>query len=113
MFTLGPEHPARVTGASNFSVPVAACTANCCYPHSCLMNLARGFSLITPLQMPVGGTSSSLIQLCLGKVLCLEKILQGNPKPALSLTATPASCTPSTAALAEAKHLLRLLRNSA
>ena len=63
--------------------------------------------------MLVGETSSSLTQPCLGKVLCLEKILQGNPKPDLSPTAAPASCIPGTADLAEAKHLLRLLRNSA
>lgn len=64
------------------------------------MNPARGFSLIAPLQIPQGRTSS-LIQLCLGKVLCLEKIRQGNPKPDLSLNATSDSCTPSTADLAE------------
>lgn len=88
VFTLGPEHLAPVSGANNLSVPVAACTANCHYPHSCLTVLAWGFSLITPPQMPVGGTFSSLIQPCLYKVLCLGKILQGNPKPDLYPTAT-------------------------
>lgn len=104
VFTLGPEHPDQVTGASNLQVHVVARTTNCCDPGSCLMNPAQGFSFMALLQMPVRGTSSSLVQCCLGKVLCLEKILQGNPKPDLSSTATAASCTHSTADLAETKQ---------
>lgn len=106
VFTLGPEHPDQVTGASNLRVHVVARTTNCCDPGSCLVNPAQGFSLMALLQMPVRGTSSSLMQCCLGKVLCLEKILQGNPKPDLSSTATAASCTHSTADLAETKQQL-------
>lgn len=73
VFTLGPEHPARVSGASNLQVHVVARTTNCCGPGSCLVNPAQGFSLMALLQMPATGTSSSLMQWCLGKVLCLEK----------------------------------------
>lgn len=105
VFTLGPGHPAQVTGASNLPVRVVARSANCCNPGSCLGNPARASSLMALPQMPVRGTSSSLMQWCLGRVLCLEKILPGNPKPDLSSTAAPASCTPSTAEPAEAKQL--------
>lgn len=79
VFTLGPEHPARVTGASNLPVHVVTRTTKCWDPGSCLMNPAQGFSLMALLQIPVRGTSSSLMQWCLGKDLCLEKSCRGIP----------------------------------
>lgn len=52
VFTLGPEHPARVSGASNLQVHVVARTTNCCGPGSCLVNPAQGFSLRCQPQGP-------------------------------------------------------------
>lgn len=76
-----------------------------CYPRSCMMNPARGCSLIVLPWIPVRGTTS-FMQWCFGNIFGLEKTPWGKPELSLSLFATSASSC-------SGKNILRSMRDSA